>query len=68
MTSTSALKMSKADLSAEHTEKKIKREETEGEALVAPSALDPLIPSVPIPRNEGWTQFREWFGGGRSGQ
>ncbi|KAI4654879.1 uncharacterized protein J4E78_007057 [Alternaria triticimaculans] len=52
----------------EHTEKKIKREETEDEAPVAPSALDPLIPSVPISQNEGWSQFREWFGGGRPGQ
>ncbi|KAI4708037.1 hypothetical protein J4E89_007156 [Alternaria sp. Ai002NY15] len=52
----------------EHTEKKIKREETEDEALVASSAPDPLIPSVPISQNEGWTQFREWFGGGRPGQ
>ncbi|KAI4693739.1 uncharacterized protein J4E84_002314 [Alternaria hordeiaustralica] len=52
----------------EHTEKKIKREETEDEALVASSALDPLVPSVPISQNEGWTQFREWFGGGRPGQ
>ncbi|KAI4958200.1 hypothetical protein J4E86_003797 [Alternaria arbusti] len=52
----------------EHTEKKIKREQTEDEALVAPSARDPLVPSVPISQNEGWTQFREWFGGGRPGQ
>ncbi|KAI4630907.1 hypothetical protein J4E83_002432 [Alternaria metachromatica] len=52
----------------EHTEKKIKREETEDEVPIAPSTLDPLVPSVPISQNEGWTQFREWFGGGRPGQ
>jgi hypothetical protein len=52
------------DSEEEHTEKKIKREEMENEVTVGTlPTTDLLTASVPILRNEGWTQFREVFGG-----
>ena len=52
------------DSEEEHTEKKIKREEMEDEVTVGTLPIpDLLAASVPILRNEGWTQFREVFGG-----
>jgi hypothetical protein len=52
------------DREEEHTEKKVKREETGDEAPVGtPPISDPPIASVPILQNRNWTRFREVFGG-----
>lgn len=52
------------DSEDEHIEKKIKREDTEDETPAGiPPAPDPPTASVPILRNENWTQFHEVLGG-----
>lgn len=39
----------------EHAEKKVRRDETKHEAPVTPSVSDPLVASVPVLENDGWS-------------
>ena len=52
------------DSGDEHIEKKIKREDTEDKTPAGiPPVPKPPTASVPILRNENWTQFSEVLGG-----
>jgi len=52
------------DSKDEHIEKKIKREDTEDKTPAGiPPVPKPPTASVPILRNENWTQFSEVLGG-----